>query len=248
MSIVRFENWNSKAVLAGYTTDYGGLFRYHHPEDLAHYEALGQSLGVNTDHMIRVHQYHTDKVLPVSTANGGEGILREGSPEGNDALITNTPGLLLCMISADCVPVFFYDAISRCVGLAHSGRTGTALEIAALTAQNMQHLYGAKPERIRCILGPHLCPAHHQVKRSDTAIFTECFSAAERVKFIIPSGEHALVDMSAAITISLLRAGLRKENIFHCGICTYEQPELFSWRRDKNPDTHILSFISLFQK
>lgn len=237
-----FENKKEK-VRAGYSTEFDGHFGYMIPEDIPNYDAVAVRFGLTADDMIRVHQKHTNRILAVSSANAGEGVTRPGTEEAYDALITDEAGLMLLVVTADCVPVFLYDRVKGVIGLVHSGRAGTMQEIAFHTVMKMQELYGCEPQNIRCVTGPSLCQAHHEVDLKDAEGFAERFTEEEQRRFLQYRREKVYVDMGEAIRISLLRAGIRDDNIEITKKCTFEDKAFPSWRRDHDPKARMLSFI-----
>lgn len=243
MKLNIFRNWDDGNVTAGYTTGCGGLFRYQNPLDTENYEALSKVFHMTAGQMVRVHQSHTDNILIVGAESGGEGILKKELDEDYDGILTNTGGLILCLVSADCVPVFLYDRAKGVIGLVHSGRAGTIKEIAAKAVLRMEREYASDPSELRCILGPYLCAAHHEVGPADAEPFYERFSPEECSRFLKYKGGRVYVDMGTAITISLVRCGLAAEHIHDSGLCTYEHKELYSWRRDHDPNAQLLSFV-----
>jgi len=240
-----YQNWNTDAVIAGYTSDCGGHFKNCEPADWSNYRALADALGFTVDEMVRVWQKHTDKVFVADRSNGGDGILRDGIPEPYDALITDAKGLMLCEVTADCAPVFLWDEEHLAIGIVHSGRLGVTKEIAFKAVARMSEIYSSDPAKIRCILGPYLCQPHHEIEKKDADAFLDRFSKEEMDRFIEFRGEKAYVDMGIAIRISLMRAGVRDENIYDERVCTFENKQLFSWRRDHDPSARNLSFIAL---
>ena len=244
MSTWTFDDiWQTDGVVAGYTTDFGGSFRYNDPEDEGHYAAVGGAYGLGPGQMVRVRQVHGDRVVVVDAANGGEGIIRNGRYGESDGMVSASKGLMLCLVAADCVPVFLHDEAVGAIGLVHSGREGTGKEIAAVAVRRLEQRYGSRPQDIRCILGPSLCAAHHEVELRFAAPFAQHFTSEEQDAFITRSEGKAYIDMAGAIRLSLLRSGLREQNIHDCGICTYERRDLFSWRREPGIGGRILSFI-----
>ena len=233
--------WEKYSVVAGYSADMGGLFRY--AEDLPHFTALAETFGLTPKRMIRLHQAHTDKNLTVDGKNGGDGVIRDGTPEPYDGLISNENDLMLCVVTADCTPVFLYDPVCGVAGMLHSGRSGTMKDISGKAVLKMQQEFGSKPGDIRCILGPYLCARHHEVERKDIEGFFELFSESECERFLKNKGIKYYVDMGEAIRISLMKKGVLSENIVDHHICTYEEKALYSWRRDHLKDKRIISFI-----
>lgn len=245
MSIVMFQDWDKYGVTAGYSTESAGRFRFCCPEDMEHYEQVAGAFGLTAEQMVRVHQKHTDRILSVHKDDAGEGVIRDTIQEAYDAMITSDSDLMLCVVTADCVPVFLYDTKRHIIGLAHSGRAGTMKEIAALTVQKMKEIYGTDPTDIQCILGPYLCKEHHEVRECDITGFTKRFTASEQSKFITCRGDRYYIDMGEAIRVSLRRIGMKEENIKDDRLCTYENSALYSWRRDHDPDARIISFLIL---
>lgn len=77
-----------------------------------------------------------------------------GLHPGADALVTNVRGLVLGIYVADCAAVYLADRSGRAIGLIHSGRAGTALNITGRTIALMQETYGIEP----CDLVVHISP------------------------------------------------------------------------------------------
>ena len=174
----------------------------------------------------------------------------ETSPENDlqayDGLITTDAGLMLTIVTADCVPIFLYDPRNLAIGLVHSGREGCAKEIAARAVEKMQECYGTNSAELLCYLGPYLSAKHHEVQEKDLEGFYKNFSESECKKIIASKNNgHYQIDMGQAIEATLTRAGVKPENIQDDHVCTFEHKELYSWRRDHDPDARILSFMMI---
>ncbi|MBU3664362.1 MAG: polyphenol oxidase family protein [Chthoniobacterales bacterium] len=77
---------------------------------------------------------------------------------GADALITNVPGLVLGIYVADCAAVYLADRVGRAIGLVHSGRAGTELNITGSTIRMMQQTYGIEPRDLVVHVSPCIRP------------------------------------------------------------------------------------------
>ena len=86
-----------------------------------------------------------------------------GRMAGVDALITNLCDLPLTVRVADCGPVFFFDPVRRAIGLAHSGRAGTELNIVGATIAQMEAEFGSNPADLIVQLGPCIRPPHYPI-------------------------------------------------------------------------------------
>ena len=87
---------------------------------------LGLPLG-GEDRLVWMDQVHGSVVAVVDGP-------QDGPVAGTDALVTATPGLVLGVLAADCVPVLLYDPQRRVIGAVHSGWRGTARNIAGDTS------------------------------------------------------------------------------------------------------------------
>src|SRR5262245_6354829 len=68
----------------------------------------------------RAHQVHGSRVAWHERVNGWS-IL-----DGLDGHLTSTPGLMLLVTVADCIPIYLIDRKGHSVGLLHAGWRGTA--------------------------------------------------------------------------------------------------------------------------
>lgn len=89
---------------------------------------------------------------------------------GVDALVTSKPGQLLCINTADCLPLLLFDPVAGVIGAAHCGWRGTVGRIAEAAMLRMKEL-GAKPENTLAAVGPHICPECFEVGREVADLF-----------------------------------------------------------------------------
>ena len=225
----------------------GGSFGYNSAEDVPRYEKFGARFGVMPAQMVRVHQKHTDNVEIVLRENAGDGVIREGNPELCDGMITDVPGVMLCVVTADCVPVFIFDPVRRVVGMVHSGWMGTVRQIAAKAVMKMRDAFNSDPKDLIVALGPYNCGRCYEVDEPVKDEFAKSFSPEAMERFLIPRAGRAkyLLNMGAAIKHSLQSVGVVPSHIRDEGICTFHNEELPSWRRDHDKGRRILSGIVL---
>ena len=114
-------------------------------------KTLGVSTRKNPWPLVTVRQIHSDIIHYVSAA--------PAEPLAGDGLITDTPGLLLAIQAADCLPIILVDKKRRAVGVFHAGWRGTAKRIVEKGVGEMRRRFGSKPEDIRAAIGPgiHNC-------------------------------------------------------------------------------------------
>jgi polyphenol oxidase len=133
-----------------------------------------------------VEQVHGNQVVRVDDQS------IEKSP-GADALITNHTDVTLGIYVADCCAIYLLDPVRRAIGLAHSGRKGTELNIAAATLSLMQKEFDSNPEEMQAILGPCIRPPHYDIDFA-TTIRTQLQQTG--IRMIEDSGENTGADLT----------------------------------------------------
>lgn len=169
-----------------------------------------------------LYQVHGNRCVVVD----GESDL-SARPEA-DALATRTPGVLLGILTADCVPVLFADAQAGVIGAAHAGWKGAIAGVTDATLDAMERL-GAERASIVAAIGPCIGRASYEVDEDFAARFLADDPANERF-FAAGRTGHAMFDIAAYVAARLAAAGVAKVAIG--GQDTYaEEGHYFSYRR-----------------
>ena len=145
-----------------------------------------------------------------------------------DALVTDRPGLLLGVLTADCAPVLFHDAAAGVIGAAHAGWRGAIDGVTDATIAAMVAL-GATVEGIAAVVGPCIQQPSYEVDDAFEAEFVvaETFNARF---FRMGRNGHAWFDLSGYVVARLLAAGVTRAA--RLDEDTYTQPDrFFSFRR-----------------
>lgn len=142
-----------------------------------------------------------------------------------DALVTDRPGLLLGIVTADCAPVLFADREAGVVGAAHAGWRGAHGGVVENTVAAMESL-GARRDRIAAAIGPAIAQASYEVDAPFRANFTD---ADER--FFAPGRpDRWQFDLEGYVASRLEAAGVG--TIEPLGLDTYsDEARFFSHRR-----------------
>ena len=145
-----------------------------------------------------------------------------------DALVTDRPGLLLGILTADCAPVLLADRSAGVVAAAHAGWKGALHGVTDSTIALMETL-GAKRENIAAAIGPCIARASYEVDDAFLRRFGEHDPANER--FFAPGRPgHYQFDLEAYVAHRLAAAGIRKVEAL--GLDTYPADDrFFSYRR-----------------
>jgi YfiH family protein len=125
-----------------------------------------------------------------------------------DGLLTQQSGLYLLVRTADCVPVLLVEA-SGWVGVVHAGRVGTQLMILQKTLKLLQER-GGNLAQTRIFLGPAISVKNYEVNPLT----------------------HEHFDLKLQNKSQALEVGVLPENIFDADICTFEDQQYPSYRRN----------------
>jgi polyphenol oxidase len=177
-------------------------------------ERVLQALGAGATELRRMRQVHGCDVAVVDAAPAADA--------GVDGLVTCRSDVVLCVRAADCAPVLLADARRGVIGCAHAGREGLAAGVVATVVAAMRDL-GA--ERVTAWVGPHICGGCYEVPeplRAKVAAAVPVASTTTR------HGTPAL-DIGAGVRSQLEAAGC---TVTEVAGCTFESPDLFSYRRE----------------
>jgi YfiH family protein len=149
-----------------------------------------------------------------------------------DAMVTDRPGVLLGVLTADCAPVLFADAEAEVVGAAHAGWRGAVAGVTDATIEAMEWL-GARRERTAAVVGPCIAQPSYEVDDS----FRERFEDEDpsNVHFFVagPAGKPHF-DLPGYVLKRLKDAGIARADALD--LDTYADAERFySYRRS----THL---------
>lgn len=235
------EIYETNVAIAGYTSGLCGEWTKER------FECLAEQLNMESSMMIMANQHHTDKVSVMEIKDAGYGVIRPHDEDYSDAMITAQTGLMLCIHTADCVPVVLLDSVKKVAGIAHSGWVGSSKRIAGKTVKKMVDEYKCKPEDIICMMGPYNHSCCYEVGEDVLERFRESFSETEGEMFFKKKNDMGkyLLDLGGAISLSLQQEGVKTGNIYDEGLCTFHTSTFSSWRRTGDKKKQILTYIML---
>ena len=180
-------------------------------------------VSAHAEAITTVYQVHSAEALIIDQPFAPDAVPKA------DALVTNTPGLAVGALAADCTPVLFADPDAGVVGAAHAGWRGAKAGILSSTVKAMTKL-GADPDRIHAAIGPTIHQGNYEVGPE----FEEQFVAENEDyrRFFKRASPEARphFDLPGFCRLRLEDAGVG--SIEDLGQCTYENESLFfSYRR-----------------
>jgi len=219
---------------------------------------LQSALRANQFTLLTLQQFHSDVVHLFHAA--------PSEPCRGDASLTNQPGLLLAVQTADCVPIILVDPKKRIVAAAHAGWRGTLARIVQKTVGRMRMEFASNRKDILAALGPAIGGCCYEVGTEVAAAFATKFTDAENyfdelrtgdepnpVQWLnmMPPGhqpppKNVFLDLRKANRAQLLESGLRENNIFVSGLCTAcHTDRLFSYRKEGALSGRLMSVIGV---
>ncbi len=157
-----------------------------------------------------------------------------------DALVTDRPGLLVGVRTADCLPILMADCRRRVVAAVHAGWRGTVREVVCAALETMRSRYGTQAEDVEVAIGPGIGECHYEVGPEVAAQLAKYFP--ERTDL----DRATRVDLAEANRRQLIAAGVPPSQVTSGGPCTYCLPaEFHSWRRDGAKCGRMLSIIGV---
>ncbi len=143
-----------------------------------------------------------------------------------DAAVTSAPGVVLAILTADCLPVVFAADDGREIAAAHAGWPGLSAGMLEATVAAMR----TPPERVLAWIGPCAGPARYEIGAEVRERFLAWGEGAEAA-FVATRPGHWLVDLPAIARMRLARVGVHR--VYGGDICTISDPaRYFSHRRD----------------
>jgi YfiH family protein len=184
-------------------------------------ERVAHAMAGTADRLRGLKQVHSGRAIIASTDRPAT------APEA-DGIVTDSPGLILAVLTADCAPVLLADTDAGVIGAAHAGWRGALSGILEATVERMVDL-GAERRAIRAVLGPTISQRAYEVGEDLFEAFVDEDPGNARF-FAGQVGAKLHLDLPGFALHRLRESGVgTAEWIRHC---TYSEPELFfSYRR-----------------
>ena len=175
--------------------------------------------------LVDVNQVHSNKILVVD---------KSGNYGDADGIITSPlDNLVLLIKTADCIPIFIYDNITRNYGIVHAGWRGVKKKIHLKAIEKFIGL-GSHKNNLNFVMGPSIKACCYEVG----AEMLDYFGTS-----VIEKNGSFFLDLNKSVTSDFVNIGIVKDKIKIDSICTYENKHLHSFRRDREKSGRMLSVI-----
>lgn len=144
--------------------------------------------------------------------------------EGVDAVVTNLPGILIGVSTADCIPVLLHDTEHHAIAAIHAGWKGTVQRIVQKTVSRMTELYGTKTSQLKAIIGPGISLKNFEV---GTEVYDQFQQANFDMQAIARMYTKWHLDLPLCNKLQLTDMGVPPNNISTAQVCTYDNTQHF---------------------
>jgi YfiH family protein len=165
--------------------------------------------------------------------------------EEADAVLSTAEGVAACVSVADCVPVLLADPGTGAVAAVHAGWRGTLAGVVAEAVRSLERTAGAPPARLLAVIGPSIGPCCYEVSEDVAARFGDELPGSVVRGPAAGGAARPHVDLWAANSGVLARAGVPADQVQVLGRCTScERDRFFSHRRDAGRTGRQMAFIA----
>ncbi len=195
------------------------------------------SLAVDAANLTFVYQEHGIEIVCVEEKDRGAGADPSRERLGPaDGLYTESPGVPLGILVADCLPVFIADPERRRVGLLHSGWRSTHGDISGALVERWV-TGGASPKELVAWIGPGIEKCCFEVGGEVLEAFAERYPEWQdtlvwRTGARTQEPGAGTIDLKEIVLRQLLRRGLEPSRVEVSRHCTMCGAGYFSYRRD----------------
>jgi YfiH family protein len=224
-------------------------------------QALGLARATKSWPLITLRQLHSDLIHCVDHP--------PQDPIPGDGLITSTPGLLLAVQTADCLPVILVDPKNRAVGAFHAGWRGTIQRIVEKGVGEMRRWFNTNPADLLAAIGPGIHACCYQVGQEVRDKFHSQFAYADKLFRTTKESDEirerypllfltarapghselpnkTFLDLVEANRQQLLSAGLPARSIYASELCTSCRTDvLFSHRAEKGVTGRMMAIVGI---
>ena len=228
----------------------------------ANRKKLLAALGAEKMQLVSQRQFHSALARVFDTAPD---VALQG-----DAALTRTPGLLLAVLTADCIPILLVDTKRHAVAAVHAGWRGTLKRVTEKTLGKMRMTFGTHPRDVLAVLGPGIGRCCYEVGAEVAQSFHSQFAFAKEwfegpfdrlvsddtpnpLQWLNmhppghqPPPPSVRFDLAAANRWQLENAGVPAANVFLSDLCTSCRKDiLFSHRAEFGKTGRLMGVIGI---
>lgn len=207
-----------KQIVHGFSTIKNGDMWPRNDKDGKNLKKFIYDLFNNNMSTYQMEQIHSSQIVKV----------QENTPsiiKSSDGLYTNSQKYVLCTFAADCMPILFFDPKNSYIGNIHAGRKGLQKGIVEEMITTLVSR-GSDPKDIIVGIGPSIRDCCYDIGKEMTNYFNPDSFTTRKNKLFLSLQKEAISRLE--------KAGVKTENIEDANICTKDNSEFYSYRRNGN--------------
>ena len=221
--VFRFKNVSAyKDIIHGISTKDFGSMKNSGVFNKKNVKTFLDGINVSSENLVLQQQTHSANITVIKDATST-------LVEDNDGLITSKKDVFIGVVTADCLPVVFYDRHEEIMGVAHAGYKGLSKKIIHQMVDKLKSL-GSRPEEIVVGVGPGIGACCYDVSQERIDMFRSVFPTYN--DFYGKKGKKYYLDLKKIALFNLLDEGLKESNIEIADICTRDSKDYYSYRRE----------------
>ena len=232
---VSLAQWKELSITHGFSTRRVKISvrDFYEEENFIPAKEFCDTLKIPLDEIVLPRQIHASHIAYIPTKIKEEMRIIPNC----DGLLTRSRDIALGILSADCLPLLFWDPVSQTIGVAHAGWRGLEKQLPYKMVETFIRFSETRPQNLSIAIGP--------------AIRQCCYEVGPDVAQLFPNGSEPKngkfhLDLAAETRFQLGKIGIKPEQIADTQICTScRNDEFFSYRREGELSGRILSVIRL---
>lgn len=242
-------------IMAGFSTRNGGVSRPPYnslnlglgtDDPIANVESnratFTRAFGLSPHQLLTVKQVHGDDLLLIDEPNPD---LSHFLNVEVDAIVTNQPGIMIGVLTADCFPLLLWHNKINVAAAIHAGWRGAANGLISKVVETIRTHFNCPVAELQAAIGPGIGAHNYEVDRPVRDAFRQGSGYWNEISKETRLG-HWQLDIPLSCQLQLEQAGLKPQSIDRTEECTCCHPELFfSHRRDSGISGRQIGFIQL---
>jgi len=201
------------------------------------FDKVMNAFSLEEKELVPINQVHHDEILIIRKGDNDKKSIwgnQKVATGDYDGVVTDDLGLCLSLLTADCVPVMFFDPKKNVIACAHAGWRGTALCISKKVVQIMVEYFSCDKMEIRAAIGPSIARCCYEVSDDVLERLLGSVNSKPGGALYRSAGGKHYADLKRINEAQLREAGLLAANIHidsHCTLC--DSKLFFSYRREQ---------------
>ncbi len=216
------------------TKAFGSMKKSDGSLDCDNLEKFRESLGIS-ERAVCMHQVHGNHVVLIKNE-------KELQIADTDGLLTKGKNIPLGVVTADCLPILFYDRKKQIVGVAHAGYKGIAKRIIHQMVEKFRQ-QGSNPRDMMVGVGPGIGVCCYAVGQDRIELFQKTFPDYQ--EYYRREGDQYFLDLKKLALLQLLEEKIPENQIEIAKVCTVDSvSEFHSYRKEGEQSGRFISIIS----